>query len=126
MLWEVEILPKHHDPESERVRQEVALLTHQHAGDECVDLASRGFLLEGIFPLAMADANLLSRVNSFMCSSASFDFGSNVSIWLGPPSMRRKMQALALAAAIGALAASAPARARSCASSAVNANPPNP
>src|SRR5580765_5398105 len=33
-----------------------------------------------------------------MCSSASFGFGSNVSIWLGPPSMNRQMQAFAWAA----------------------------
>jgi phosphoribosylformylglycinamidine synthase len=55
MLWEVEILPKHHDPETERVRQEVALLTHQDPGDDCIDLAARGFLLEGIFPRAIAE-----------------------------------------------------------------------
>src|SRR5260370_20447 len=55
MLWEVEILPKHHDPESERVRQELALLTHAGQADGCIELASRGFLLEGIFPRDTAE-----------------------------------------------------------------------
>jgi phosphoribosylformylglycinamidine synthase len=47
MLWEVEILPKHQDPERERVRREYALLSHEKNGPPPVDLASRGFLLEG-------------------------------------------------------------------------------
>jgi phosphoribosylformylglycinamidine synthase len=55
MLWEIEILPKQHDPETERVRQEVALLTHGKPDVACVDLASRGFLLEGILPRAVAE-----------------------------------------------------------------------
>jgi len=55
MLWEVEILPKHHDPESERVNQEVALLTHDQRENRCIELASRGYLLEGIFPRDTAE-----------------------------------------------------------------------
>ena len=47
MLWEVEIVPKHHDAEAARVRQELALLTHSAGAS--VDLAARGYLLEGIF-----------------------------------------------------------------------------
>ena len=41
MLWEVEILPKLHDPESERVRQEVALLTHGSQGEGCTSTSPR-------------------------------------------------------------------------------------
>jgi phosphoribosylformylglycinamidine synthase II len=47
MLWEVEILPRHQDPETERVRQEYALLSHGRDGAPPIDLASRGFVLEG-------------------------------------------------------------------------------
>src|SRR5436190_1334306 len=46
MLWEIEILPNHADPETARVNQEVALLTHATTANP-VALASRGFLLEG-------------------------------------------------------------------------------
>jgi phosphoribosylformylglycinamidine synthase len=55
MLWEAEILPRHHDPEAERVRQEIALLTHGSTGADPIDLAARGFLLEGIFPRSTAE-----------------------------------------------------------------------
>src|SRR5262245_33462881 len=55
MLWEVEILPKKHDPEAARVCQEVALLTHATDLTSCVQLAARGFLLEGIFPRDTAE-----------------------------------------------------------------------
>src|SRR5262245_48782546 len=41
-----------------------------------------------------------------MCSSASFGLGSNVSRWLGPPSMNRKMHAFALAGKCGFFGAS--------------------
>ncbi len=43
-------------------------------------------------------------------SSSSFGLGSNRSMWLGPPSMNRKMQLLAVAARrhAGAVAADAP------------------
>jgi phosphoribosylformylglycinamidine synthase len=56
MLWEVEILPRRHDPESARVNQEVSLLSHGAlvAG---VDVAARGYLLEG--DLAQADVERL-------------------------------------------------------------------
>ncbi|MBI3409258.1 MAG: phosphoribosylformylglycinamidine synthase subunit PurL [Planctomycetes bacterium] len=53
MLWEVEILPKHHDPESARVRAEFELLTHRVAPD--IRLAARGFLLEGKLPQEAAE-----------------------------------------------------------------------
>ena len=46
MLWEVEISPKLHDPETERVRQELALLTHGKATEPGIDLSSRGYLLQ--------------------------------------------------------------------------------
>jgi phosphoribosylformylglycinamidine synthase II len=49
MLWEVEILPKSHDPEKARVNEELDLLTHGGGRTSVVDLASRGFLLEGKF-----------------------------------------------------------------------------
>src|SRR4051794_39786152 len=44
-----------------------------------------------------------------MCSSASFGLGSNVSMWLGPPSMNRQMQAFALAAWCAGFGESGPA-----------------
>jgi phosphoribosylformylglycinamidine synthase II len=47
MLWEVEVLPKQQDPEKERVCQEYALLSHDKEGTPPIDLASRGFLVEG-------------------------------------------------------------------------------
>jgi phosphoribosylformylglycinamidine synthase II len=47
MLWEVEIQPKHRDPECERVREEYNLLTHSKAGADLVGRSTRGFLLEG-------------------------------------------------------------------------------
>ncbi len=59
MLWEIEILPKLHDPESERVNQELSLLTHGKQGEGCIDIASRGFLVEGIFPREIAERLLL-------------------------------------------------------------------
>src|SRR5262245_49342464 len=55
MLWEVEILPKHHDPEAGRIREEVALLTHTRPERGPVDLAARGYLLEGILPIESAE-----------------------------------------------------------------------
>src|SRR5262249_32514580 len=47
MLWEIEILPKLRDPETERVRQELALLTHARENGSAVSLSSRGYLVEG-------------------------------------------------------------------------------
>src|SRR5688572_2509686 len=47
MLWEIELLPRHADPEARRINQEVALLTHDARADAGVALASRGFLVEG-------------------------------------------------------------------------------
>jgi phosphoribosylformylglycinamidine synthase len=55
MLWEFEILPKQHDPESARVNEELGLLTH--SAQTAVDLASRGFLVEG--PLDESQARRL-------------------------------------------------------------------
>jgi phosphoribosylformylglycinamidine synthase subunit PurSL len=55
MLWEVEILPKHFDPEAARVREELALLTISATEKPGIDLASRGYLLEGIFTLETAE-----------------------------------------------------------------------
>ena len=47
MLWEVEILPKLHDPEKERVCQEFGLFASGPTNRPWVDLATRGYLLEG-------------------------------------------------------------------------------
>src|SRR5262245_19868805 len=47
MLWEVEILPKLHDPERDRVREEFDLFTHSQRGRELIARTSRGYLLEG-------------------------------------------------------------------------------
>jgi hypothetical protein len=49
------------------------------------------------FPLSIADFCFPSRTNSWRCSSASFGFGSKVSMCDGPPSIIRKMHAFALA-----------------------------
>src|SRR4051812_31945657 len=59
MLWEVEILPKSHDPEKARVNEELDLLTHGGGSTSVVELASRGFLLEGKF--AKAEAQRLAN-----------------------------------------------------------------
>ena len=45
MLWEIEILPNHADPERARVNGELSLLTHDE--DAVVGRAARGFLVEG-------------------------------------------------------------------------------
>ena len=50
MLWEIEILPKLRDAETERVRQELALLTHGRGDRPAIALSSRGYLMEGGFP----------------------------------------------------------------------------
>jgi phosphoribosylformylglycinamidine synthase len=47
MLWEVEILPRLHDPERDRVRDEFDLFTHSERGRELIGRTSRGYLLEG-------------------------------------------------------------------------------
>src|SRR5262245_49982089 len=54
----------------------------------------------------MAYCILSVRLNSLRCNSASLGFGSKVSMWLGPPSIMRKMQALAFASACGFFGAS--------------------
>ncbi|MEI7685526.1 MAG: AIR synthase related protein, partial [Planctomycetota bacterium] len=58
MLWEIEILPNHSDPETHRVNQEVGLLTHRSDAHP-VSLASRGFLVEG--ELTKDDAERLAH-----------------------------------------------------------------
>jgi phosphoribosylformylglycinamidine synthase len=47
MLWEVEIRPRGHDPERDRVCDEYSLLTHTGDGAALVARSARGFLLEG-------------------------------------------------------------------------------
>src|SRR5436190_14244153 len=47
MLWEIEILPQLRDAETERVRQELALLTHGRGERSAIGLSSRGYLVEG-------------------------------------------------------------------------------
>jgi phosphoribosylformylglycinamidine synthase len=47
MLWEVEIRPKHHDSERDRVCDEYQLLTHSADAGRLITASSRGFLLEG-------------------------------------------------------------------------------
>ena len=53
MLWEIEILPNHADPESARVNGELSLLTHDEAA--VVDLAARGYLVEGALDQSAAE-----------------------------------------------------------------------
>jgi phosphoribosylformylglycinamidine synthase len=47
MLWEIEIQPKGHDPERDRVAEEYDLLTHGREGHALVGRSSRGYLIEG-------------------------------------------------------------------------------
>src|ERR1700730_8126645 len=47
MLWEVDILPKCHEGETDRVREEYNLLTHGHLGRDLIVASSRGYLLDG-------------------------------------------------------------------------------
>jgi phosphoribosylformylglycinamidine synthase len=47
MLWEIEIRPRDADPERDRAREELALLSHGHAGAALLDGSARGYLLEG-------------------------------------------------------------------------------
>ncbi len=47
MLWEIEIRPRGHDPERQRVCEEFDLLTHSHDGERLVTHSARGYLLEG-------------------------------------------------------------------------------
>ena len=61
MLWEIEVLPKFHDPEKQRVSQELALLTHADREIAPIDLAARGFLLEGALSREQAN-QLLSEL----------------------------------------------------------------
>ncbi len=57
MLWEIEIVPKQPDPESERVQREFELLTHSRPAAALVDRSVRGFFLQG--NLTRDDAELL-------------------------------------------------------------------
>ncbi len=50
MLWEVEILPKGHDPEAARVRSEVALLTHAKPDESWPLVAGAGSCSKASFP----------------------------------------------------------------------------
>ncbi|MCI0681862.1 MAG: AIR synthase related protein, partial [Gemmataceae bacterium] len=54
MLWEIEILPKHHDAEARRVVGEYTLL-NAGAAPPAITRSSRGYLLEGDFPLDKAE-----------------------------------------------------------------------
>ena len=53
MLWEIEILPNHGDPEATRVNRELTLLTHSES--TAVSRAARGFLVEGELDQAAAE-----------------------------------------------------------------------
>lgn len=47
MIWEIEIRPRGHDAERDRVGDEYNLLTHSGDGADLVESTSRGYLLEG-------------------------------------------------------------------------------
>ncbi len=47
MLWAIEIRPRDHDAERQRVAEELSLLTHGRAGAPAVAGSARGYLLEG-------------------------------------------------------------------------------
>jgi phosphoribosylformylglycinamidine synthase len=55
MLWEVEIQPKGHDPERDRVAEEYDLLNHSQAGARLVTGTARGYLLEGALSRPQAE-----------------------------------------------------------------------
>jgi phosphoribosylformylglycinamidine synthase len=55
MLWEIEITPKGHDAERDRVVEEFDLLTHSRSGTDLVTESSRGWLLEGELSHEQAD-----------------------------------------------------------------------
>ncbi len=58
MLWEIEIRPKGHDGERDRVAEEYDLLTHSSAGRSLVSATARGYLVEGELTRAQAEALL--------------------------------------------------------------------
>jgi phosphoribosylformylglycinamidine synthase len=47
MLWEIEIRPRGHDAERDRVAEEYELLTHTQGGGRLLTGTARGYLLEG-------------------------------------------------------------------------------
>src|SRR5262245_33190053 len=47
MLWEIEIRPRDHDAERQRVAEELSLLTHGRADTAAVSGSAHGYLLEG-------------------------------------------------------------------------------
>ena len=55
MLWEVEIRPLGRDAERERICDEFDLFTHSIRGVDLVKSSAKGFLLEGNFPLPVAE-----------------------------------------------------------------------
>src|SRR5262249_3483849 len=55
MLLEVEIRPRGHDAERDRVCEEYGLLTHTRAGVDLVTGTARGYLLEGDLSRARAE-----------------------------------------------------------------------
>ncbi len=59
MLWEIEIQPKGHDTDRDRVREEYDLLTHSSAGASLISRSARGYLLEG--ELSRQQAEQLAR-----------------------------------------------------------------
>jgi hypothetical protein len=58
MLWEIEIQPKGHDPERQRVAEEYDLLSHSQVGATLIAGSARGYLLEG--DLLQPQAELLA------------------------------------------------------------------
>jgi phosphoribosylformylglycinamidine synthase len=50
MLWEVEVWPKDHDAERQRVAADYDLLTHAQEGQRLIQRSTRGYLLEGDLP----------------------------------------------------------------------------
>ncbi len=55
MLWEIEIQPKGHDLERDRVAEEHDLLNHSQVGAQLVTGTARGYLLEGDLSLRQAE-----------------------------------------------------------------------
>jgi phosphoribosylformylglycinamidine synthase len=58
MLWEIEVRPRGHDAERDRVAEEFDLLTHTSRGRELVTGTARGYLVEG--PLTRQEAERLA------------------------------------------------------------------
>jgi phosphoribosylformylglycinamidine synthase len=69
MLWEVEIQPKGHDPERDRVCAEYNLLTHSQTGAALITGSARGYLLEGAIDREQAERLMSELLVDFLAET---------------------------------------------------------